>query len=465
MEINLRNLYKYNLNNKIIKFHMPGNYGGKNLANSFKENLAYFDTTEVMGMDDYHSPEGIIKTSEAETAKMFKSDYSIYLVNGSTSGIIAALTYLFKEGDRVLIAKDSHKSVSSGLVISGAQPIYCTKNYYHRLGMYLPLSYRDIEESTAKDPSIKGVMLTSPNYFGIGTKELSKIVELCKKRKFKLILDEAHGSHLYFSDLEKYMGNICRVPVVINSTHKNMTGLTQTGVLNINSDSINQLGIRKHLSLITSTSPSYILLSSISQCTHQYINDGVNFLQNTIKKAIYMKELLNKYKIRYIKDSDLAGEHYLDPTKITILFSDNESADLVYTKLIEDGIVPELVINNKIIFFINTQITNEDIKKAVAILARLYKRDESQQHKTINAHLNFNLQQSMSPREAYFSDKEQIHYKDSVGRIATETITPYPPGIPVVLPGQVINSEVIQFLSNNSSSVHGTINGMIEVVK
>lgn len=466
MITNLRNLYKYNLNKNKIKFHMPGNYGGKGLDKKLRKNLAYFETTEIEGMDDYHNPSGIIKNAEIKTAKMLHSDYCIYLANGSTSGVIAGITYMFKEGDKILVDKDCHKSVVSGLIISGAYPIYCEKKYNEDLEMFLPLNYKEIKENIAKEPSLEGVILTSPNYFGIGIKELNQIVELCKRHNLKLILDEAHGSHLYFTSLNKFLGNTCRVPLVVNSTHKNLTGLTQTGVININTQSLDKYDLRKHVSLVTSTSPSYPLLASISYCTEQYYKRGGKILDITTKKANYMKELLNKYKIRYIKGLELGEQYYLDPTKITILFSNSEGASLVYKSLVKHGIFPEMVTNNKIIFFLNKEIKMKQLKKAVAIIARFYHQERhGEKGKLKLFDCNFKLVQALSPREAFFSDKERVNYQDSVARVAKEAITPYPPGIPLVFPGQVITKDVVKYLSNNSSSVHGVINGMIEVVK
>ncbi|SHK08928.1 lysine decarboxylase [Anaerobranca californiensis DSM 14826] len=457
----LQNLYIYNKNNKkrYIKFHMPGNYGGKNLNKKFRKYMPFFETTEVYGTDDYHNPQGIIKKAEKSTAKLFNSNHCIYLVNGSSSGIIAAISYLFREGDQILVSRDCHKSVIYGLILSGAEPVFSEHSGAS------PLDYQGIQQAIKKIERIKGIILTTPNYYGIGNKDLKLIVQLCNKYKIKLLVDEAHGSHLYFTDLKVYLANTCKADLVVNSTHKNLTGLTQTGVININAEDINLSELRKHISLTTSTSPSYILLASIAYCTEQYTQIGEKILQKTIKKGNYMKELLDKYKIRYIKEKDLNSNQYLDPTKITLLFKDNKKAKEVFKQLIKNGIIPEFLADNKILLFINYKISKRELVKTAAILKRFSTEEEDILYSQENC---FRIRNTgvLTPREAFYSQKEKIPLKKAKGKVVVQPITPYPPGIPILFPGEVVTEEIIKYLKNsNFSSIHGIENGMIEVVK
>ncbi|SET05051.1 aminotransferase class I/II-fold pyridoxal phosphate-dependent enzyme [Anaerobranca gottschalkii] len=454
----LQNLYLYN-KKSYIKFHMPGNYGGKNLKKNFRRYLPFFETTEVHGTDDYHNPQGIIKKAEKATAKLFNSNHCIYLVNGSSGGIIAAISYLFREGDQILVLRDCHKSVIYGLILSGAKPVFPESL------VVSPLNYEEIEQVIKKNERIKGIILTTPNYYGIGNKDLKLIAQLCNKYKIKLLVDEAHGSHLYFTDLRVYLANTCKADLVVNSTHKNLTGLTQTGVININAKDINCSELRKHISLITSTSPSYILLASIAYCTEQYTQIGEKILQETIKKADYLKEFLDKYKIRYITEKDLEKNQYLDPTKITLLYRDNKKAEEVFKGLINNGIIPEFLADNKILLFINHRIRKRELVKTAAILKKFWTGEENILYRQIND-FKINNNGVLTPREAFYSQKEKILLNKAIGKVAVQPITPYPPGIPILFPGEVVTEEIIQYLNNsNFSSIHGIENGMIEVVK
>lgn len=466
MGINIRNLqevHQYNSNRKIAKFHMPGNYGGEGLHSHFKKNMALYDTTEVVDMDDYHSPEGIIKELEISISKMFKSNSSISLVNGSTSGIIAAISYCFKEGDEVLISRDCHKSVISGLIVSGATPVLADNEFDRELGIYLPLKIETIKKKLESNSKIKGIVLTSPNYYGIGYKDLQKIVSLCHEHGRTLIVDEAHGSHLYFTNHKDYLANSCKADIVINSFHKSLTGLTQTGCISLNSKKLSIDTLRRHVSLVTTTSPSYILLASMAFSTEQFRKDGLIMLQDTIKKSSLMKELLNKYKIRYIKECHLDSDLYLDPTKITIVLDSNEIAEKIFNELQGMEILPEMIVDNKILFIVNKEISYRQIVKTVLAIKKhcsvIIKGKEK-----LNYPFDFIAKQVITPREAFYAPKEKIPLEEAIGSIATESITPYPPGVPIVIPGQEISKEVISYLNSNTGRIHGLKNGMIEVV-
>ena len=460
---NLKKIYKYNKDFK-YKFHMPGNHGGSNLSPELINNMPLFEVTEIEGMDDYHAPEGIIKQAEEELSTLYASHRSIFLVNGSTSGIIASMSYLFNENDEVLISRDSHKSVQYGLIISGAKPYYLVNQYDKINGVFLPPNHEDIIKQVNERPNLKGVVITTPNYYGIGTEQLGKISSFCRDRGIKLLLDEAHGSHLYFSKYKRYMGNYNKVDIVVNSFHKNLTGLTQTAMLHINNIDISANDLRKHVSLVTTTSPSYLLLASMEYCMEQYGKYGKRIISNTEKKVEYMKDLLDKYKIKYIEAHNLRG-YFLDPTKITIILKDNFMAKKVYNNLLKLKIYPEILVDNKIVFFIKENHKTKDLIMSTKLINLIIRRNSTSniaEQKTINFRdLTYNL----SPRAAFYSPKETIALSDAVGRTATDIITTYPPGIPLVMPGEIISSEVINYIKNTHSSVHGVKSGMIEVVK
>ncbi|QNO14906.1 aminotransferase class I/II-fold pyridoxal phosphate-dependent enzyme [Alkalicella caledoniensis] len=463
---NLEEIYKYNKRTK-FKFHMPGNFGGENLPYGFVKNMPFFETTEIHGMDDYHAPDGIIKKAERELSTVFGSKNSIFLVNGSTSGVLAAMSYFFNEKDKVLITRDCHKSVQYGLVISGAKPIYFLNSRNREYGILLPPTYSEILHELNKDNHIKGVILTSPNYYGVGIKELEKISDLCVSRGIKIILDEAHGSHLNFTRFKKYLGNNGNIDIVVNSFHKNLNALTQTAMVHLNSEEISVNDFRRHISLVTTSSPSYLLLSSMQYSLSRYKNKGKEILNKTEKKAKYMKDLLDKYKIMYIEGKNLRG-YYLDPTKVTIMFEKSAIAQRVYKNLILFGVYPELILDNKIVFFINSEIKIEYIRKTarlinIAIKRALICRLDEQDEKFATSILP--KSSAISPRQGFYSIKEKIPIEQSVGRVATDIITPYPPGIPLIMPGEEITKEIVDYVKNTSSSVHGVKNGIIEVVR
>ncbi len=449
-----------------MKFHMPGSHGGETLNSFFKKNMYRFENTEVAEMDDYHQPKGIIEKGEIMTREIFQSNSCIYLVNGATAGIIASISYLFNENEKVIVPRDSHKSVISGLILAGVKPIYCTNEYCKELNAFLPLDYQRIISYVDIHRDIKGIILTTPNYLGIGVKNLKSIVNYCVNKNIKVIIDEAHGSHLYFSEYNKYLANTNKADIVINSFHKNLNGLTQTAVMNINNENIRKEDIRKHVTLVTSSSPSYILLASLAYATEDYKNKGMHIFNKSENKAKKIKELLDQYKILYIKGCD--NRYFLDPTKVVVIFPTSKMAKMVHQDLIKVRVFPEMIMDNKILFNINHRHEDKHLKKMARLLKIIVDRNkknnntEKQRPQLIHFYKSEN---PLTPRQAFYSKPKEVQIDMAEGEISKNPIIPFPPGIPVVMPGEIITKEAIAIIKESHYGVHGIKNGMIEVVK
>ncbi|WP_350343703.1 aminotransferase class I/II-fold pyridoxal phosphate-dependent enzyme [Proteinivorax tanatarense] len=445
---------------KRTNFYMPGHIGGNN--NTFFKNIFKYDTTEIDCFDDYHKPKGIIKHGEKLLSKTFYSKKSIYLLNGSTSGILAGMSYLFNEKSKVLVSRDCHKSVINGLVVTGANPVYLKPLFNFEIDISLPITLKQIKKAYSENMDACGIVLTYPNYYGVYPENLEDIIRFCKEKGLMVLLDEAHGAHLYFSNFANKLGNYCKADIVISSFHKNLTGLTQTAMLHINNGNFNVTEVRNHVSLVTTTSPSYIFLTSMDYSRKLYNTKGKKILQNTIELASYMQDLLEKHKIQYIKD--LSKEYFVDPTKVTVLFPRKYIAQKVYNKLNKHGIFPELLEGRKILFLIKPAHSKSEIKKTVALIRRfLHKRKNEKIIDQIDLYTYNNS--GISPRAAFYSSSKWVHLKASIGKISTSTITPYPPGIPTVMPGEKITEEIVAFIQSFAGEIHGVEDGHIQVMR
>ncbi|WP_353893318.1 aminotransferase class I/II-fold pyridoxal phosphate-dependent enzyme [Proteinivorax hydrogeniformans] len=444
-----------------VSFYMPGHNCGLLLPNRFKSKLYRYDTTEVDCFDDYHKPKRIIKNSEKMLSKVFDSISSFYLVNGSTSGILAGMSFLFKENKKVLIPRDCHKSIINGLIVTGATPVYITPKYDAVLDMTLPTTLQDIKKAHNKNSDIEGIVLTYPNYYGLYPTNLREIIKYCKQQGLKVLLDESHGAHLYFTDFKKKLGNLCNADIVVNSCHKNLFGLTQTAMLHVNNNEYSSKDIKNHISLYKTTSPSYILLASIDYTRKIYKVNGEKILEDTEKISGYMQELLKKYKIQYIKE--FPTDYFIDPTKVTVMFDHSNVAAKVGRFLNAHGVYPELIEGRKMLFLLKPNHSKKDIKKTVLLIKRGLNGFNLEEKNELKFELPSQMQQAITPRTAFYNSSKWVPIRKAIGKVSNNTITPYPPGIPIVMPGEVITKEAIDYIQKFIGVIHGIEGGHIQV--
>ena len=210
---------------KHIPFHMPGHKMGKGLPAVFRDKLALFDLTEIPGMDNLHFPEGVIMDAQAHAARVFGAERTFFLVNGSTAGIHAAITAICNPGEKLAVQRDSHRSVTGGLILAGAEPVFISGDYDRRTGITLPPVPRQLEQLLDKHGDVAGVLLTRPGYYG-QCGDIRELVRIAHEKGKPVIADEAHGAHLAFSErLHECAQRQGRLSV--QSAHKTLPALTQ----------------------------------------------------------------------------------------------------------------------------------------------------------------------------------------------------------------------------------------------
>ncbi|KUK07839.1 MAG: Arginine/lysine/ornithine decarboxylase, partial [Caldanaerobacter subterraneus] len=245
-----------------VPFHMPGHKQGRVLPKEYIENLAKIDLTEVPGLDNLHNPDGPILEAEKLAAKAFGSKQAFFLVNGSTAGIYAAMYAVLNPTDKVLVMRNSHKSVYNGVVLTQSIPVYLLPEIDYENGIAMGIDVEKLEEVLQKERDVKAVVVTHPNYYGFCS-DIEKIVDIVHKYGKILIVDEAHGAHFPFSNNLPKSSIKAGADIVVQSLHKTLTSFTQTSILHLNSDRVDVDRLKYSLSLFQSTSPSYILMSSI----------------------------------------------------------------------------------------------------------------------------------------------------------------------------------------------------------
>lgn len=446
------------LSNKIdevknkISFGMPGHKGKEFFDLDIKRDL-----TEIYGTDNLLNPSGVIEDLHREISKLFGSKESFITTNGSTGALHIAMAMATRPGDKVLIQRNTHKSIYNGLLLNDLDPIYLNTIYDKGRAMYFGIDLDELRGKIEKN-NIAACVLVSPNYFG-GILRLREIIEILHDKDIPVIVDEAHGSHLYFSDLKKYSALDAGADLVINSTHKMIPSLTQAALIHRGTDRFSHEDLLKYVNIYNTTSPSYLVMLSIEAGLDYMDREGRSELVKRCKEIEGLKDTI-KYDLDLSHDSIVAN----DPMKFLFRIPGMTGEEVVEDFIINKDIrleMGDLYYALGIISPINTSGEIEKLKEAILS----YKDGE---YKKIIPQEFPIPEKKLLPREAFLSHGERISYKDARGRISKEIIGAYPPGVPLVSFGEVISEEIInkidEFLAEGIEVI-GLLEDEIEVVK
>lgn len=435
-----------------ISFGMPGHKGKNFFDLDIKRDL-----TEIYGTDNLLNPSGVIDDLHKEISKVFGSKESFMTTNGSTGALHIAMAMATRPGDKVLIQRNTHKSIYNGLLLNDLDPVYLNTIYDKDRAMYFGIDLDELGEKIEEN-KIAACVLVSPNYFG-GILRLKEIIEILHEKDIPVIVDEAHGAHLYFSDLKKYSALDAGADLVINSTHKMIPSLTQAALIHRGTDRFSHEDLLKYINIYNTTSPSYLLMLSIEAGLAYMDREGRSEL---IKRAEEIKNL--KETINY--DLDLSHESVIanDPMKFLFRIAGMTGEEVVEDFIINKDIRLEMGDLYYALGIVSPINTSEELKSlSDAILSYgdgPYKKIIPQ---------DFPLpEKRLLPKEAFLSEGERISYKDASGRISKEIIGAYPPGVPLVAFGEVITEEIIETIDeflDEGIEVIGLLGDEIEVVK
>lgn len=426
-----------------LSFHMPGHKRKKEFI-PFDPIL--FDITEIDGADNLHNPTGIISESQKLCAGLFGADRSFYLVNGTTSGIMAAIYAVCKENDKILIGRNCHKSVYNGILLSGAKPVYiCPKQTF--FGTSDVVNKEQVEKALLENPDIKAAVITSPNYEGLCT-DIEGISEILHKKNIPLIVDEAHGAHFRFSDKFPKSAVLSGADIAVQSLHKTLPVFTQCSVLHLKKGLVSENNIAFAVSVFTTTSPSYIFMAAIDNCQNLLsVRSKELFDEYTYNLECFYENTRNLKNLKIITKADILDKTSAfesDFGKIVCLC--RKKNIFCVEKILKKyyNINVEMKGINHILFMTSICDSKEDflfLEKALYEIDSQIDGGFSENNQGIEFD---NPVCVMTPKEAFFSEKEKVPVSDSYGLICSEFIVPYPPGIPIAVPGELITGKIIE---------------------
>jgi arginine/lysine/ornithine decarboxylase len=443
----------------VVSFHTPGHKNGRGIDRKLRDytgkNVYHFDVTVFPEVDSLHDPTGPIKKAEELMAKAYGVEHSFFLVNGTSVGNIAMFLAACKPGESVIVSRSSHKSIMGGIIMAGVWPIWIQPKVDQNLDIIFNSSPDEIEEALNRYPEAKAVFVTSPTYNGITT-DLFKIAEMCHQRGKLLLVDEAHGAHLKFNKNLPMSAVEAGADLCVQSTHKILSALSQGSVLHFNSDLIDLNRVRKIVSMLQTTSPNYLILASLDLARRQAVQQGEAMLDKVIQAAEFGRDQVNRLRRMHCftrEDINRIG-YDLDVTKLTV----NVTRTGLSGYQIEDILANEYNIQVdcadifNLIAIMGIGSDRSDVQALVNALSDIEKKYHGQQQNWSLQIPSLSTEMVMMPRDVSLASKiKRVPLSKAAGQIAAQALTPYPPGIPVLIPGERITKEICDYLMDMSA--------------
>ena len=396
---------------RIVPFDVPGHKRGRGnpeLVELLGEKCVGIDVNSMKPLDNLCHPVSVIKEAEELAADAFGAYYAFLMVGGTTSAVQTMILSCCKQGDKIILPRNVHRSAINALVLCGAIPVYVNPKIDHELGISLGMEMEDVKRAIEKNPDAKAILVNNPTYYGICS-ALEDIVKLGHEHGMKVLVDEAHGTHFYFGKNMPITAMKAKADMASVSMHKSGGSLTQSSFLLIG-ENMNKGYVRQIINLTQTTSASYLLLSSLDISRRNLALRGQEAFERVEYLASYARNEINRI-----------GGYY--------------------------AFGPELINKNSIYdFYISVGDRKQDIERLVTALADI-KRRYSKDRAGLMSNEYINPKVIMSPQDSFYAQKESLPIQETVGKVCSEFVMCYPPGIPILAPGELITQEIIDYIT------------------
>jgi len=433
-----RHLLEYNQSG-IYPMHMPGH---KRNSEFFMENPYIIDVTEVEGTDNLHHPEGVIKDLIGQMRSMYQTKHTYPLVGGSTCGILTAISACCRRGDKILMSRNCHRSVYHAVYLLELTPVYLYPEKDAESGIALGIPVQEVEQALLQHPNASCAIITSPTYEGV-LSDVKAIAKSLHGRRIPLIVDAAHGAHLYWSKDGKRPATECGADLVIESLHKTLPCFTQTGVLHRCSDRVSTELLERYLAIYETSSPSYILMAGIAQCMEWLEKNGNEAFEKYNEQRRIFDEKAKNWKVLTLWENPNQ-----ESSKLVILTGKKGKTGQQLAELLRKKYQIEVEMSALTYVLAMTSVADscEGWQRFLTALTEIDEQWQKEQGEPISL-----LNQGMDSRakaetgiyEAMNTPWKEVLLEDSVGRISAEYAFIYPPGIPFLVPGERIEPDTL----------------------
>jgi arginine decarboxylase len=440
---------------------MPGHKLGRGIPAEFQLNPTMLDLTEIPGMDDLHFPKEAIRDAQELAAKAFGAQKTYFLVNGSTCGIHASILAVCRPGDKLIVSRDSHKSVITGMMLAGVSPIYIKPHFEKQFEISGIAETDEIEKALRENSDAVGVLITRPNYYGICA-DLQSIVDITHSYGKIVIVDEAHGAHLHFNKSLPESAMKAGADISIQSAHKTLPAFTQGAYLHINPGRIDLDRLEFYLSSIQTSSPSYIIMTYLDIARAIMEKDGKRLLDTLLESIDWFKDSMRNAEGISVLSEKLIMMGKLDKTRLVINTKNIGKTGFEVERILrqEHNIQVEMSDINNIVCIATVADTKKDFESLSFAVNKLASR-----FKGLPPLADIMVRDMVIPKqgaalnEIRHGKAFKLKFKESCGRTSMSIITPYPPGIPAICPGEVISQDAIEYV-NSIIALGGKVTGL-----
>lgn len=463
-------------------FHMPGHK--RNMQGRSMEEIYQIDITEIEGFDNLHHPEGMILRAMERASKLYHCEKTYYLVNGSTCGILSAISATVATKGKILLARNCHKAAYNAVYLRELEPIYLYPEIDESSGITGGINPQDVRTALQEEKEIQAIFITSPSYDGV-VSNIEAIAEIAHEKGIPLLVDEAHGAHFGMASYLPKSGIYYGADIVIHSVHKTLPAFTQTALLHVSGNLVQTKVVERYLGIYQSSSPSYLLMSGIDQCVRILETEGAELFRQFEKRLQIFYETVSELKQIQVVDKSIIGKNSIvdfDLSKIIISVKNakingNQLNDILYHKY---HLQMEMVAESYVLAITTIMDTEVGFQRLGNALMEIDRHLEESQEtggvcyvQSPKGFLNLKnlITAKLSITEALLKEWEEVTLQNSVGRISAEYLYQYPPGIPIVVPGELISECIMELVircKEQGLSIQGTADyavASIRVVK
>ena len=437
--------------NRVVPFDVPGHKHGRGnpeLVELLGERCVSIDVNSMKPLDNLCHPVSVIKEAEELAADAFGAEHAFLMVGGTTSAVQTMILSCCKKGDKIILPRNVHRSAINAMVLCGAKPIYVNPDVDQRLGISLGMKRADVERAIEENPDAVAVFVNNPTYYGVCS-DLRAIVKMAHEKGMKVLADEAHGTHFYFGNNLPVSAMAAGADIASVSMHKSGGSLTQSSFL-LTGKGMHPGYIRQIINLTQTTSGSYLLLSSLDISRRNLALRGKDAFARVVKLARYAREEVNEIGDYYAYGKELINGDSIydfDETKLSINTLNVGLAGIEVYSLLRDeyDIQAEFGDLGNLLAYISIGDRPREIERLIGALAeirRRFKRDKAGLMK--QEYIDPTV--VVSPQEAFYADKISLPIEKTAGRICSEFVMCYPPGIPILAPGEMITPQILDYI-------------------
>ena len=437
--------------NRIVSFDVPGHKQGKGnpeLTEFLGRQCMSVDVNSMKPLDNLCHPVSVIKEAEELMADAFGAAHAFFMVNGTSSSVQAMVMSVCKRGDKIIMPRNVHRSSINALIVCGAVPVYVNPGVNKQLGIPLGMSVESVKKAIKENPDAKAIIVNNPTYYGVCS-NLREIVKLAHAAGMKVLVDEAHGTHFYFGDYMPLSAMSVGADMAAVSMHKTGGSLTQSSALLIGND-MSEGYVRQIINLTQTTSASYLLMSSLDISRKNLALNGRRIFEWVTELAAYGRSEINKLGGLYAFSRELINGDTIfdfDPTKISVHTRDIGLAGIEVYDILRDKYDIQIEFGDignilAIVSVGDKLLKVERLISALYEVKRLYSKDSAGMldHEYIEPVV------ICSPQEAFYAQKKQLPLRETLGKICAEFVMCYPPGIPILAPGELITNEALEYI-------------------